>query len=49
VSHLHEACGQNMLEEAPDEFEGIESDMPGTVAAFLAVDNNWGQPLIIGK
>ena len=37
VPYLHEACGQNMLEKAPDEFEDIECDLAVAIAAFLAV------------
>ena len=42
MADLHEACGQDMLEKAPDELEDIESDMARPVAAFLAIGEGDG-------
>ena len=37
VPYLHEACGQHMLEKAPDELEDIEGDLAVAIAAFLSI------------
>ena len=37
VSHFHEACWQDMLEEASDEFQGFKSDLAGAITSFLAI------------
>lgn len=39
MSYFHEACGQDMLEKAPDELDGIEGDL--AVAAFLWYENRF--------
>jgi len=42
VPDLHEACGQNMLEKAPDELDDIECDFSTAIAAFLAIGEGNG-------
>jgi len=39
---LHEACGQDMLEEAPNELDDIEGELSHAVAVFLAVGESDG-------
>lgn len=42
VPDLHEACGQDMLEKAPDELDDIECDFSTAIAAFLAIGEGDG-------
>ena len=42
VPDLHEACGQDMLEKAPDELDNIECDLAVAIAAFLFIGEGDG-------
>ena len=42
VPDLHEASGQHMLEEAPDELDDVEGNLAGAIAAFLTIGEGNG-------
>ena len=37
MKDLHEACGQHMLEKAPDELDDIEGNLADAMTAFLSI------------
>ena len=42
VSDFHESCGQDVLEEAPDELDDIEGDLAVAIATFLSIGEGDG-------
>ena len=42
MPYLHESCGQDVLEEAPDELDDIEGDFAVAIAAFLSIGEGDG-------
>ena len=42
VPDLHETCGQDMLEKAPDELDDIEGDLAGAITALLTIGEGDG-------
>jgi len=42
VPDLHEAWGQDMLEEAPDELDDLDGDFSTAIAAFFAIGKGDG-------